>query len=265
MNYPVTPLRVMGVALLLASFGCDNSDEPTCDGSFSLNIVSQTSARCESTGSVEVTTQGQNGSVMYRIGSGSLQNSGTFENLEPGSYQIIAQDEGGCEATLLVTINEEVSDLMISNIATNSSACLESVGSLTVEAQGGNPEYQYRINQGEFQSAAEFSNLTPGDYTVTVQDADGCFAETTVRVASDVSFSNTIQDIISTNCAVTGCHVAGTNIPDFSVTENIIDEAARIKSRTEARTMPPSRSGRTLTDEQITQIACWVDDGAQNN
>ena len=159
MNFTTISLRVMGLALLCFFFGCDNNDEPTCDGSFALDIISQSPARCETTGTVEVATQGQNGSVMYRIGSEPFQNSGTFDGLEPGTYRITAQDEAGCEATLSVMVSEEASDLMISNVATSPSACLESAGSLTVEVQGGSPGYQYRINQGEFQSSAEFSNL----------------------------------------------------------------------------------------------------------
>jgi len=265
MNYTTTSLRRVGLALLCIFTGCDDSDEPACDGSFSLNIVNQSSVRCESTGSVEVSAQGQNGNVMYRLDSESFQNSGTFENLEAGTYQITAQDEAGCEATLSVTVDEEASDLTIISNSTSPSGCSEATGSLTIEAQGGNPGYQYRIDAEPFQSSAEFSSLSPGEYTVVVQDANGCLTETTARVASDVTFSNSIQDIISTNCAVSGCHVADTGLPNFSEKSTILDRAARIRSRTTAKTMPPPNSGRSITDEQIAQIACWVEDGAPDN
>lgn len=265
MNYTTTSLRTVGLALLCIFTGCDDSDEPACSDQFSLAIANQSSALCESGGSVEVATQGQNGSVMYRLDSGPFQNSNTFENLEPGSYQITAQDEANCETTLSLTVDEAASDLTISSTSTSPSSCSESTGTLTIEAQGGSPGYQYRINAEPFQSSAEFSSLTPGEYTVVVQDANGCSTETTAQVASDVTFSNTIQDIISTNCAVTGCHVAGTNLPNFSEKSNVISNAARIRSRTTARTMPPARSNRSLTDEQIAQIACWVEDGAPDN
>lgn len=265
MNYVTTSLRTAGLVLLCIFIGCDESDEPICSDQFSLAIVSQSSALCESGGSVEVTAQGQSGSVRYRLGSGPLQNSSTFENLEPGSYQITAQDEADCETTLSLTIDEAASDLTISSTSTSPSNCSESTGSLSIEAQGGSSGYQYRIDAEPFQSSAEFSNLSPGEYTVMVQDANGCSAETTARITSGVSFSNTIQDIVSTNCAVTGCHVAGTNLPNFSEKSNVISNAARIMSRTTAKTMPPARSNRSLTDEQIAQIACWVEDGAPDN
>ncbi|MGD1890644.1 MAG: hypothetical protein ACFB15_08615 [Cyclobacteriaceae bacterium] len=265
MNFPYRFSHLGACLLLWAFVSCDDSDEPGCSGQLSLAIINQSSARCESGGSVEVTAQGNSGSAMYRLNSQSFQNSGTFENLAAGSYQITAQDETGCETTLAVTIDEAASDLTINNITISPSACSEASGSLVVEAQGGNPDYQYRIDADPFQSSAEFSNLSPGEYTIVVQDANGCQSEMSALVTSDVSFSNVIQDIISTDCAVTGCHVAGTNLPNFSEKSNIIDRAARIRSRTTARTMPPPNSGRSLTDEQIAQIACWVEDGAPDN
>lgn len=265
MNYVNLFPRMVGLALLCSLGSCNDDEEAGCSDQLSLAVVDQSPVRCESSGSVEVTAQGQSGSVMYRLDSQPFQNSGTFENLAAGSYQITAQDETGCETTLAFTIDEEASDLAISSISADPSACSESSGSLVIEAQGGNPDYQYRINAEPFQSSAEFSNLSPGEYTVVVQDANGCSSETTALVTSGVSFSNTVQDIISTNCAVNGCHVAGTNLPNFSEKSNIIDRAARIRSRTTAGTMPPPNSGRSLTDEQIAQIACWVEDGAPDN
>lgn len=265
MNYHATPRWGAGLLLLCFFASCDDSEEVSCNENFALSIASQSPARCESTGSITLTPQGQNGNVMYRLGSQTFQISNTFDDLEAGSYQITAQDEAGCETTLAVTVDEEASDLAITSATTTSSDCLESEGSLTVEAAGGNPGYQYRINEEAFQAEAEFTSLSPGEYTVTVQDADGCASETTAVVASNISFSGTVQDIISTNCAVTGCHVAGSNIPDFSDKNNVIARASGIKARTGAKSMPPPASGRSLTDDQIAQIACWVDDGANDN
>lgn len=79
-----------------------------------------------------------------------------------------------------------------------------------------------------------------------------------------VTFSDVIKPIIDTNCAVKSCHVAGPSLRvDFTNFANIQNYAAEIKERTATRDMP--RGGRVLTSEQIAQIACWVDNGAQNN
>nr|WKN36585.1 hypothetical protein K4G66_29935 [Tunicatimonas sp. TK19036] len=256
-----------GAGLLLLCFfaSCDDSDEVSCNENFSLSVTSQSPAHCENTGSVTVAAQNPSGTVLYRLGTQMFQNSGTFNNLEAGTYQITAQDENNCETTLAVTVDEEASDLMISSATTSPTDCLESDGTLTVVADGGNPQYQYRINEDAFQSEAEFTALAPGEYTVTVQDADGCLTETTALVMSNVSYSDTIQAIINTNCAVAGCHVAGQGIPNWSDKSNVIANASDIKARTTSKSMPPPASGLSLTDDQIALIACWVDDGAQDN
>ena len=80
------------------------------------------------------------------------------------------------------------------------------------------------------------------------------------------TYSKTIEPIISANCAVPNCH-DGSNqsIPDWTILENVQAQAALIKERTGNRTMPPSSSGLILLKEEIDDIACWVDNGAQNN
>ena len=78
-----------------------------------------------------------------------------------------------------------------------------------------------------------------------------------------VTFSDVIKPIINTNCTVSGCHVIGTGLPDYTQFSVIQALASEIKERTAIRDMP--RGGRTLTSLEIAQIACWVDNGAQNN
>jgi hypothetical protein len=80
---------------------------------------------------------------------------------------------------------------------------------------------------------------------------------------SVVTFTDVIKPIIDTNCTVSGCHVIGTGLPDFTQFSNIKTYAAEIRERTSTRDMP--RGGRVLTNLQIAQIACWVDSGALNN
>lgn len=48
------------------------------------------------------------------------------------------------------------------------------VGSITVGASGGSPDYKYRINGGRFSDASIFDGLDAGTYTVVVQDIKGC-------------------------------------------------------------------------------------------
>ena len=80
-----------------------------------------------------------------------------------------------------------------------------------------------------------------------------------------ISYTQTIEPIIETNCAVSGCHVTGQQRPTLETYEQIAANADRITFRTSNGTMPPSSSGKVLTQSEIDAINCWVDDGAQEN
>lgn len=84
--------------------------------------------------------------------------------------------------------------------------------------------------------------------------------------ATNISFQNEVNAIITTNCAIPGCHNGDIGASrNWTVFSNVQNSAQAIRSRTGARTMPPSNSGITLSDAQISTIACWVEQGAQNN
>jgi len=146
-------------------------------------------------------------------------------------------------------------------ISTTNSSCGTMVGKIEIMGIGGNGNYQYRLDQGTFQPSGTFENLAPGPYKITVKDDIDCNIEKTVNVISGIKLSN-IKSIFLANCAISGCHNGTTNLPNFLVDNVIKENALNIKSRTMLKSMPPSGSGKSLTDVQIANIGCWVDDGA---
>lgn len=79
------------------------------------------------------------------------------------------------------------------------------------------------------------------------------------------SFSQTVSPIIESNCAVSGCHVTGQQLPTLETYDQIAANASRVKARTSNGTMPPPTSMYSLTQQEIDDIACWVDAGAPDN
>ncbi len=81
-----------------------------------------------------------------------------------------------------------------------------------------------------------------------------------------VSFQSEVQAILTNNCAVPGCHNGDNGSSrNWLVFDNVQNKSQAIRSRTSARSMPPSSSGITLTSAQIQTISCWVEQGSQNN
>lgn len=82
---------------------------------------------------------------------------------------------------------------------------------------------------------------------------------------NNATLSGVIMPIIQQNCAVSGCHVAGTGRVDFTVKENILENSGLIRANTQAGIMPPPGSGKSISAAQKELIFCWVNNGAQDN
>lgn len=137
-------------------------------------------------------------------------------------------------------------------------------GKISVSATGGTSPYTFSIDGTNFQSNGLFDNMAAGEYTITVQDANGC---TNVEMASIkdvpvVSYATDIRPIIDANCQISPCHGTNTSIPSWATYNDIKTKAGLIKTKTANKSMPKVGS---LTDAQIKLIGDWVDQGAPNN
>ena len=150
----------------------------------------------------------------------------------------------------------------ISNV--NNSVEGQDNGSFSVDVTGGTAPYTYSIDGTTFQSGATFSGLEPGNYTVTVKDANECEATATVEIEEIpvVSFASEVNPIIQASCQISSCHGDNSSIPSFANYSEISAKAERIKARTGDGTMPPSGA---LPSADVQLIADWVDQGAPDN
>ena len=139
-------------------------------------------------------------------------------------------------------------------------------GVIEVNGNGGSSPLTFSIDGNNFQSSTTFENLASGKYQITVRDTDGCENTTNVTLFSGISFSNTVEALITGTCAVADCHVTGAQAPDLTLRENIFSAAPRIETQLLANAMPPLDSGQPrLSEEEMEQVICWVKDGALDN
>jgi hypothetical protein len=173
------------------------------------------------------------------------------------------RDANGCIATVEnISIKADDFDFEAEIMADN--ACLTGSGKVVIDVEQNNPPYQFRIGTGDFGDDNSFSGLQEGNHTIAVQDNSNCIITLMVTVPhgfTGVSWENEILPIMSTSCALSGCH-NGVSRPDLRLYDNAKFYANSIKTKTKDRSMP--RDG-TLTQQQIDRIACWVDDGALEN
>jgi hypothetical protein len=89
---------------------------------------------------------------------------------------ITARDASGNVSTCVVSITKRA--LLQAPFTISEPKCAGgSDGSIIINGVGGAGGYQYSINGGaSFQSGNQFNNLSAGNYTVTVKDAEGCLS-----------------------------------------------------------------------------------------
>ncbi|WP_207425768.1 gliding motility-associated C-terminal domain-containing protein, partial [Pedobacter sp. SYSU D00535] len=137
-----------------------------------------------STGAVTITGSGGTGPYEYKIGTGTYQSNGTFTGLPAGTYILAVKDANGITESTSVTIGEPAAALaLVITAKTDITVKGTSTGSLTVSASGGTAPYEYKIENGAYQSSATFSNLAAGTYTITAKDANGVTKTTTATIA----------------------------------------------------------------------------------
>lgn len=74
-----------------------------------------------------------------------------------------------------------------------------------------------------------------------------------------ISYMTNIRPIIDANCI--SCH-SGSQPPNLTTFDGLNANADRVRTQVVTRQMPQDGS---LTEDEITFISCWVDNGALNN
>ncbi|RMA64366.1 T9SS type B sorting domain-containing protein [Ulvibacter antarcticus] len=143
----------------------------------------------EDNGSLEIFATGGSGIILYAISPQLDQffETNLFENLSPGAYDVIVQDELGC----FLTFNFEIEESLPVIISITPDSIFPEVcegdanGSFSIEIEGGTLPYSVSLDEyngvyvtGEpDQTEFEFIELSGGNHIVYVRDSLGCESE----------------------------------------------------------------------------------------
>ncbi|MFN5635850.1 MAG: gliding motility-associated C-terminal domain-containing protein, partial [Flavobacteriales bacterium] len=143
-------------------------------------------------GTAAVTASGGTAPYTYLWINGPT--SANVSNLAPGTYSVVVTDANGCTASANVTITEPTP--LAGNITSTDVTCNGlNNGTASVTASGGSAPYTYLWNNNA--TSTTVSNLSPGNYTVTVTDANGCTASANVNITEPtiLGASSTSTDV----------------------------------------------------------------------
>ncbi|MEO8146092.1 MAG: T9SS type A sorting domain-containing protein [Bacteroidia bacterium] len=180
----------------------------------------QTDATCgSSTGTITVTAATLNPPLQYSLNGTTYQSSNFFTGLLPGNYTLTVKDTTGCTNVVSVTINSGPASTLTAIPA--SATCGQANGTITAFGSGGTAPLQYSINGNNFQSSNVFTGVSPGVYTVTMLDANGCVKTANVTVTNtggpSVTATSTSAACSNTNGSITANGTAGVAPLQYSI------------------------------------------------
>lgn len=154
--------------------------EPT--GMTITDLTTNVLCHGDSTGVIQLTVTGGTGLNYTYVWSPNVSNSSLATNLWAATYSVTVTDQATCSQTYSVTVTEPAQALTLGIQSTNVSCFGQNNGTITLTVTGGTPTYNYAWSPNVSTGNAA-SNLSPGNYTITVTDANGCSAMPIITIS----------------------------------------------------------------------------------
>jgi len=145
--------------------------------------VSKTDLICSGSqaGEIEIVALGGTTPLEYAIDGSSFQTTPTFSGLSGGAYSVTTKDANGCTVVDNVVLMEP--DLFISGLSKEDISCHgANDGSITLSPSGGTSPLTFSLDNSSFGTTTNFTNLDPGNYTITTKDGNSCLYEEMVTI-----------------------------------------------------------------------------------
>ena len=169
--------------------------------------IANTAVDCfgNSTGTTSLTVNGGTSAYTY-----SWNNGSTSQNLpavSAGTYSVTVTDANGCTTNTQSTVTEPAQALVITATTTHLNCHDIQDGEVQTTVSGGTSGYTYTWNTGS--NSTSLTNLSIGNYAVTVTDTNGCTA------SQNYNLNYTAPIFLST--------ATNTSVPCFGDTTGAID------------------------------------------
>jgi len=154
---------------------------------FQLDITTTPASCASGNGMITVNPSGGIAPYSYSFDGDSWQRSG-YHSASAGTHTVDVRDATGAtvSATVNVATNGDPPTATVIDVK-RPSGCTTNDGSLTLSASGGTGPYSYRLGGSGWQTSPTFSNLTPGNYRLSVVDKKGCIYGTSYTLYGCVS------------------------------------------------------------------------------
>ncbi|WP_413999771.1 T9SS type B sorting domain-containing protein [Flavobacterium sp. W1B] len=202
--------------------------EPTTALTFTPNVTDVTCNGAKN-GKIEIIASGGTGQIKYAISPRMDQffDSGIFDKLVPGDYQVVIQDENGCFAVYDFEIKEPIA-LTVSTVIDSvfPEICAgDKDGAFSIEIIGGTAPYSVSLDNPDgtyttgtlTQTEFDFMGLSGGNHFVFIRDAMGCTTDWFVALPEAINMKPVA--VIEYNCVDNAAANTVTITIDDSITD----------------------------------------------
>jgi len=176
-----------------------NITQPAAALTFIPNII-PVLCHGDTTGAVTLALNG--GTTPYSFAwtgpSGFTSNTEDVYNLGAGMYAVTIADANGCGATYSAAVTQPFSAMSMTLNPTASLCFGLPNGGVDLSIAGGVPGYTYSWSNGD--TTQDLTGVVGGQYSVTVQDANGCLLTDTVIVNQPASALTLLQSTTNVTC-----------------------------------------------------------------
>ncbi|MFN4079519.1 MAG: T9SS type A sorting domain-containing protein [Saprospiraceae bacterium] len=178
----------------------------------------------------KITLQISGANLPYTVSWSNGENSPQLNCVSPGNYCVTVLDNFGCqqEECWLVTAP---APLIMAEVALTHPVCPNAPeGAISVSPEGGVPGYTYLWSNGSTESSIQ--NVTVGEYSVSVTDANGCAITSTFALsATDITppaidVQNTTLSINAAGLAEVNAATLGLSVADNCAVVSVSIEPA---------------------------------------
>jgi gliding motility-associated-like protein len=156
-------------------------------------------------GSATITAAGGTPGYTYTWTPGAVTGS-VITSVSAGNYSVQIMDANNCPSVATYTISQPSASVSIAVSSTSVSCFGGGDGSLSGLASGGTGPYTYNWQPGNF-FGPQIANVSSGNYTVTVTDANSCIESNTLTVSEATQITLTTGGINS-NCTLSNGQVS---------------------------------------------------------
>ena len=191
-------------------YSCTVSDRNSCSATHSYTVTEPETLSAQANPTDITCYEANNGTISLTVTGGTQQytyhwndnsDAANRTNLPIGSYSVTITDNHNCSTTAAASISQPTA-LNVNGNATNISCYGRNDGAISISVSGGTEPYTYQWN-GQTAEANQ-TNLSAGEYSLVVTDANTCTA----------TFTDTItepEELVAIPSTTTPITCAGAN------------------------------------------------------